>query len=307
VTVIADAVVAVARRLPRGGFRLVATMSRIFPELRRYPLALPVAPSIKVRADLSSSVYFPLLKYGLYPHQAAEDLVVMSFLREGDCVVDVGANIGYFSLLCATCVGDGVVHAIEPSRVAIRHVENLAASVPQIRPWQLAMSRVQGLVRFVDEDRSDRSHIATNGDSVGYDVPCRTIDDWMAGAAPRVDFLKIDAEGHDLDVVRGAAACLHKHQPVVEFEAFDLETVDAVSQLIRTAAPAANYAVYRCFNRYPTSVFAKTPDTHNWFAIPEQSASRFPSFLFRRGFLVAATAAFESLQSTSAVKPLACP
>ncbi len=59
----------------------MATMGYLPPGLRKYPLDIPASPGVRMRADLSASVFFPVLKYGCYPHQISGDLVVTSFLR----------------------------------------------------------------------------------------------------------------------------------------------------------------------------------------------------------------------------------
>ena len=132
---------------------------------------------------------------GYIPHQVTEDMIVGTFLRDGDCVVDVGANIGYFSLLCAGYVGNGEVHSFEPSSITFEYLKKVASRMKKIKPWHLAVSNISGMVRFRDELMSDRSHIADSQDERGYPVQCCSIDDWVAkNQIARIDFIKIDAE-----------------------------------------------------------------------------------------------------------------
>jgi FkbM family methyltransferase len=283
---IADFVVRISLIMPRGGYRLLVVLSRLIPGLRRYPISLPIAPSVTLQANLANNVFFPLLKHGLYTHQVAEDFIIGTFLRDGDCVVDVGANIGYVSLLCAQYIGSGVVYSFEPSAISFNYVKQLATQVSQIKPCHLAVSNSSGMVRFIDEAMSDRSHIADSQDRRGYLVECCTLDDWAAkNQIERIDFIKVDAEGHDIQVMEGAHEVIRLHQPIIEFEAFNMDDVSHIYDILQGLNSAVGYKIYRCCNNYPISIRGKVVETNNWFAIPEARFFDFPEFLFRRNFL----------------------
>lgn len=285
----ANVVVHIAREMPRGGYKLLVLLSKIIPGLRKYPLVLPVAPRVVYQANLANNVFFPLLKHGLYPHQVVEDMVITTFLKDGDVVVDVGANIGYVSLLCATCVGEGDVHSFEPSGVTFEYLKSVASQMKQIKPWQLAVSNFSGCVSFIDETMSDLSHIAANQGQPGHSVQCCTIDDWaLTNKISKIDFVKIDAEGHDIHAIEGASKSISMHQPTIEFEAFDTNDVDTVHAILKKVNADSGYQIYRCCNQYPITTLVKSTVamTNNYFAIPEKRFCDFPRFLFRRGYLI---------------------
>lgn len=284
---LSDFIVKISMLLPRGGYKLLVLFSKLFYRLRNYPVYLPVAPNIKLHADLANNVFFPLLKYGFYPHQVAEDFVISTFLKDGDCVIDVGANIGYVSLVCSQYVGSGVVYSFEPSARSIHYVNQLAAQVEQIKPMNLAVSNTSGMVSFIDEAMSDCSHIEESHKECGYLVECCTIDDWADNnKVNHVDFMKVDAEGHDLKAIEGAQKIINSTHPIIEFEAFSIAEVSQVNELLHKIDSAAGYKIYRCCNRYPLSIMTKSAETYNWFAIPRARFSDVPEFIFCRGFLV---------------------
>jgi FkbM family methyltransferase len=263
--------------------------SKFIDSLRRYPIFLPVAPNIKLHANLANSAFFPLLKYGLYPHQATEDFIISTFLKDGDCVIDIGANIGYVSLLCSQYVGDGVVYSFEPSAISFNFVNQMASQVKQIKPLNLAVSNTSGMVRFIDEAMSDCSHIAESQDRFGYLVESCTIDDWaIKNKKDRVDFIKVDTEGNEIKAIMGAQKMIKSNQPVIEFEAFTIDDVSQIYDSLHKLDSTAEYKIYRCNNKYPLSILAKSAVTNNWFAIPSIRLSDVPDFIFRRGFLVEA-------------------
>jgi len=93
----------------------------------------------------------------------------------------------------------------------------------------------------------DLSHVADNQDGGGYPVQCCSIDDWAAkNQIERIDFIKIDTEGHDIQVIEGARQVVAFRNPIIEFEAFDMDTVYRVYGVLRTVNPSAGYKVYRC-------------------------------------------------------------
>lgn len=278
-------IVDLAIRLPRGGYSLLKIASKFFTKLKSYPVKLEFSDNVVLDADMANNVCFPLAKYGFYPHQITEDMVIISILKPGDHVVDIGANIGYVSALCATCVeNSGTVYSFEPSKVTFNSVAKLSKQLAQIRAFQLAASDYCGKAYFVDEAYSDVSHLGTKGEKRGYEVDVVTLDSWLElNNINRIDFLKIDAEGHDLEVIKGASLLLKRFSPVVEFEVFSAEGLSEISASIKNNIDCD---IYRCFNQYPFTMSQSTHATNNYFAIPHAQLSRFPDFLFNRRYLV---------------------
>ena len=154
------------------------------------------------------------------------------FCRPGMTVVDVGANLGLYSLLASKLVGPaGRVVAIEPSsencRLILLSVDANRAENVELLP--LALDRGRGW-------SSLSGHFGSNGGLVSGDVPSLTsgwseivptfaLDDLVEG---RVDFLKIDVEGAEGRVVAGAQRILDTSRPVVATE-LSLEMLPRVS------------------------------------------------------------------------------
>ncbi len=231
------------------------------------------------------------MKYGTYPYQLAEDLIVLSLLRGGDIVIDVGANIGYYALVAARCLGKlggGIVYAFEPGQSAFAALQQMAKQQPGIVPEEIALSNVDGEHLFTEEQSSNLSHLASSDADAncGYFVKVRRLDDWfLQHAVAKLDLLKIDTEGNDYNVLCGAVDCIRRFSPIIEFEAFQLEEVAKVHTLLINEDNS--YKIYRVYNDYPTSLLQlqKPHATHNYFAIPQSRRGRLPEFLFGLGFL----------------------
>ena len=133
----------------------------------------------------------------------------MRQLRPGDVVADVGAYVGIYSIAAAKRVQPGgTVYAFEPdprnADALARHVElnRLAGSVEVVRA---AASDRSGSIGF-QAGRSMESRVALDAPMAGEVVPCVTLDDFFAGRS--VDVFKLDVEGYEEQVLRGARGLL---------------------------------------------------------------------------------------------------
>ena len=127
--------------------------------------------------------------------------------------------------------------------------------VRQIRPYQLAITDSSESVRFIDEISSDTSHIADNQDPRGYLVNCCTLDACASKHnIESIDCLKIDAAGHDVQVIEGGGEIVRRHHPVIEFEGFIPNDVAQIADTLQRLDKTAGYKIFRAMNQYPFSV-----------------------------------------------------
>lgn len=140
----------------------------------------------------------------------------------GMAVLDVGAHLGYFTLLCARLGGSGsTVWAFEPSPVLnpILHrniAENRTPADVRVVPAAVG-DRVGTVTLFAGAGDSMLSSLypsaAGEGPVVRADaVPCTTLDAWAEREAwPRIDLVKIDVEGHEVAVLAGMRKLVHRN------------------------------------------------------------------------------------------------
>jgi len=152
------------------------------------------------------------------------DLVALErFLTAGKTFVDVGANYGVFSLVASRLVGpQGRIAAFEPAQKTFSAFErNLALNrITNVQALRLALSDHSGKARLYHEPDATRNSLSPSLESQGSEeVETRTLDEVFPGLGMgRLDFLKIDAEGADGLVCRGAVETLRKYSPPVMFE-----------------------------------------------------------------------------------------
>jgi FkbM family methyltransferase len=186
-------------------------------------------------ADLSSTLEWQLWAFGHYEPHLAE--LFGHLVRPGDRCVDVGANVGVHTVRLARLAGrDGEVIAIEPDPdVAQRARRNIALNgLFNVRVRNAAAGEQAGEMRLYrpsprDTNRARASlvhHPYLTGPTTT--VPVVTIDDVCAGAP--VALIKIDVEGHEAAVVRGATDTIARHAPSIVFEYAPELLTDVVAQ-----------------------------------------------------------------------------
>jgi FkbM family methyltransferase len=174
-------------------------------------------------ANLSSALEWTLWAFGSFEPHFAELFSLL--VRPGDRCVDVGANIGLHSVRLAKLAGpDGVVTAIEPDPGLARRIErNLVLNgLANVRVVNAAASDKTGPVTLhrPDPDDTNRARASLHGHSYltgdAISVPAVTVDEVCGG--DRVALIKVDVEGHESAVTRGAAGVIGRDAPSVVFE-----------------------------------------------------------------------------------------
>jgi len=170
------------------------------------------------------------------------------YLRPGQVVWDIGGNVGVFSFAAAARVGPtGRVLTFEPDLWSVRLLRRSAdlnrdrAAPVHILPVAVSESLSLEWLHIPERSRA-ASHLATTGDGAGaaitgairerHLVPVINLD-WVAAQQPPPDILKIDVDGAELGVLRGASHLLRTRRPVILTEVYE-RNADAVTALLRS-------------------------------------------------------------------------
>jgi FkbM family methyltransferase len=193
------------------------------PSGTEYELRLPVRGS--VRLQYRETLGLSSLLYGTF--EMAELKFVGRYLRSGDAAFDIGANVGMFSVVMGLATADGGrVIALEPvpsnvARLKQNLDRNRLANV-DIRAIALGSCDAE-LELHLAEDAAYHSFgpIEKPFRSVrSLNVPVRRLDNvWREISAPAVRFVKIDVEGGEEQILKGAKEFLAACRPVVLIEA----------------------------------------------------------------------------------------
>ena len=168
-----------------------------------------------------------------------EDLLLFGdrFIRVGDVCIDAGANQGQYTLAFLSIVGkQGKVVAIEPMEYACNIIAEQVAlnDFPQPAIVQAALSEAPGTaVLDLSKGVVSASIKRDFGGSETLAVKTVSIDQLARDLAlKRVDFIKLDIEGAELEGLRGAREVLTKHHPVVCLEVIG-EELTVLAEFLR--------------------------------------------------------------------------
>ncbi len=152
-----------------------------------------------------------------YTNQADYDTIgfIQRYLQPGDHFIDVGANIGLYTLLAASRIGkSGHLYTFEPCpKTVARLQETLSANqLDWVRLQAIALGDAE-LTLTLTADRDTVNHVLLNAEhsQVVTHIPCRRLDDIVA-ADSTYAIAKIDVEGFELPVLKGANRLLAQHQ-----------------------------------------------------------------------------------------------
>jgi FkbM family methyltransferase len=202
----------------------VVTLSEVGAGHDGAPLKIELVPS-----EMTNQAMF---LYGTF--EISETRLVQSLLRPGMTFVDVGANIGYYTLMAARLVGTaGAVHAFEPHTPMRRKLEENVRrnGFENVVLHPEALARETGEVTFYatawDANQGISSILPGAGRAAVRKVPSLTLDDFLAGLGPRpVDLIKMDIEGAEIFAIQGGRRALSRADaPPVIFEAAELAPV----------------------------------------------------------------------------------
>lgn len=167
-------------------------------------------------------------------------------LKKGGCFVDIGANIGLLSIHAGRCVGaEGRVYAIEPNPKTLPILErNIKLNNAQnIRVYPVALgdrSHRTHIFENVDINRGAASLITRTGVDVGIEIQVEPLDKLLPELFP--DIIKIDVEGYELEVLKGALLTITRAMPIliVETAVDSLKTIECI-ELIQQIHPYKMY------------------------------------------------------------------
>jgi len=210
------------------------------------------------------------------------DLAVLrNFLAPGGLMVDVGANYGIFSLNAAKLVGKaGRVLAFEPAQSNFSTLEkNLGLNeATQVRAFRMALSDKPGTLRLYHDPDPTRNSLAPGANAQDFEeVEVKTLDAVLsANAVSRIDFVKIDVEGADELVCRGALESLRKYLPPVFYENNSGSAVHMGLKAGGTAAVLAElgYTFYQCEGERLIKLTGPTPPEGNILALHSSKTPR---------------------------------
>lgn len=161
-------------------------------------------------------------------HQNNDLSMMLTFIKEGDIVFDIGAHIGTTSVPFSKKVGDkGHVFAFEPiketyhlltSNLDLNSCKNVTALNTALSSTKIKLSATTpshalsgtSFRKAKEKETGDISYMASTIDSFAKEK--------LSNKKELVKFIKIDAEGHDFEIIKGGSKLISQYKPIVYFE-----------------------------------------------------------------------------------------
>lgn len=202
-----------------------------------FPLFGATAPTKKIekvkfgiKLNLNLQEYLQSWIYVFGAYELPTVRFMRSYLKDGDVAIDVGGQIGYLSIIMATSANRHVqVVSFEPEPGNINSFkQNIELNtLENVTLVEKAVSDHAGKIKlYLSSDRNAGTHstvfVEGNVSEEFVEIDAVTIDDEVSSRGiDRVDLIKIDVEGGEIDVIRGSVKTLMSFQPVVITELGD--------------------------------------------------------------------------------------
>jgi FkbM family methyltransferase len=181
-------------------------------------MSLLTLPTKKLLASLTSSNYRKALVRGVAPSIEHESALRK---REFDSIVDIGANKGQFAIFARNCFPKANIVSFEPLERPSRVYESLFQNDPRTRLVQAAIATARGTlsinVTAEDDSSSPLGVSKLQTEAFGTHVvdtvvvPCGPLSDYLRDSdLGRKNLLKVDTQGFELQVLRGAESLLDR-------------------------------------------------------------------------------------------------
>ena len=190
--------------------------------------------SIQVRFGPARGMRLPRFEpaYRLGVYELHVQQALKTLLKTGDVFFDIGANIGFYTLIGTRCVGSqGRVWAFEPLTTNCEQIRELMQANPggNIQLVPMAVGNSVGWVGFKAEGSAAQAALAADGTS---QVPITTLDEFIM-KAPRPDAVLMDVEGAEVLVLEGSGQLLSSTPPRFWLiEAHSAEILDAIRKFL---------------------------------------------------------------------------
>jgi len=176
--------------------------------------------SLPLQARLFVPVSSPNLSISLVLPDWWEQNFILRFLRPGDAAVDVGANIGMYTVTMASTGAS--VFAFEPSASSFTHLcrnVELNGFDHRVTAYKSAVGDVAGTAHLTTYLDTGNRLIEDLPDQATEEVPVTTLDLWQSECSPgAISLVKVDVEGSDLRVLRGGLKCCRSLEPILMLE-----------------------------------------------------------------------------------------
>ncbi len=182
----------------------------------------------KMAVAIPEAVSLGIYRFGLIEEGLTR--MVLEYLKPGATFLDIGAHFGYFTLLSSEIVGkNGQVHSFEPTPSTFATLRSNVSSkenvfVNNCAVWSESKniafyecrSRYSGVNSFLDENWNEDIRRKFNPREL--EVPAVSLDEYVFSRQIVPDFIKVDAENAEYEILMGMAKTISNFRPTISLE-----------------------------------------------------------------------------------------
>ncbi len=213
-----------------------------------------------------------------YDKNEKDFLKLFELIKEDGLVLDIGANIGVMTTYFARKLNNSKILAFEPIPFNIRTLKRIISffKLSNVEIIKVALSDVEGKLKMIvpvinsarKQGLSHVSDVASINSEPGeeYEVEGKRLDnvEEIVNANERIIAIKIDVEGYELNVLKGAVETIRKHRPIIYCELWPGEQRNKTIKLLQSLGYSCNVVEADNFVEY------KDHPTQNFFFIPSR-------------------------------------
>lgn len=169
--------------------------------------------------ELTYKKIYALYKPVYFLWKKHRDRELIKFLKEhikpGMTVVDIGANIGFYTVLFSKMVGEkGQVHAFEPDKLNFKHLVSNTRKLKNVVINNAAVSDKTGKIKLYQFGSNVEHKTYDNGEGKSYiEIDCVSLNDYFK-KGESIGLIKTDTEGYDYFVVNGMKELIKKQKQI---------------------------------------------------------------------------------------------
>lgn len=154
----------------------------------------------------------------------------VELIPSGGVVIDAGANMGVFSIFAAAKHPKATIYAFEPMPATFEALKENVRHYPNIKAFNCGLGETAKTAAMIDTGHSGGNYVGTGN----VPVSIKTIDSLDLP----VGFIKIDTEGYESNIIRGAAQTIKRHKPIIVMSAYHKPGDEtALPALLNSIAP----------------------------------------------------------------------
>ena len=156
-------------------------------------------------------------------YEPFESQLFIDSIRSDSVLLDVGANIGYYTILGSKIITTGDIYSFEPCRLNYQLLEMniLKNRIKRTHPYRMAISNKSGKAGlYLSEDNAGDHQLYFNPDRISEEVETISIDEFIEDHNVHPDIIKIDTQGFDYFVLLGMSNLISRKSTLTIFTEF---------------------------------------------------------------------------------------